>query len=196
MAETASTDSTIDADTSSDADIAAALGIEEAEQEGSADQESEEQDEVGAEVKRLRIELATLRRENAERRVKDRQRQTQAKSEAEGSTDIAAAREAGREEARAENGIELTTEAVRAALTGIIPDDDLDEFVDELNISRFVTDDHRPDRDAIAGLKARQSKLVGARKTAKVNHGRSGNGQSSKSVQQQFEDTMAGLLNG
>ena len=181
-----------------DAEVAAALGVGDAEEqdqqdEGSEDQESEEQ-EVGAELAELRKELAKLRREAAERRVRDRQAKAVVKVE--DSSEVEAAKEAGREEARAEAGIELATDAVRAALTGIIPDDDLDDFVDELNISRVTTDDHKPDREAIASLKARQSKLTGARKnTAKVNHGRSGNGSSTKSTKQQFEETMSGLLN-
>ena len=183
-----------------DAAVTEGLGI--GQQEDAADDETEdevgqdqESEEVGAEeLAELRREVAKLRREAAERRV--REKQAKAKQPAEGSsTDIEAAREAGREEARAENGIELTTEAVRAALTGIIPDADLDEFVDELNISRFVTDEHKPDREAIAALKARQARLSGARKTARVNHGRSATTGGSKSVQQQFEDTFTKLLN-
>jgi len=174
-----------------DAEVASVLGLtepdeqeEQDEEEVSEDQESDE--EVRAELAELKRELARLRRENAAARIQQKQKPAAADSE---STDVEAAREAGREEARAEHGIELATEAVRAALTGVIPDGDLDEFVDELNIARFVTDEHKPDRDAIASLKARQSKLLG-RKTTKVSHGRQGSGTAKKSNAEQFGELL------
>lgn len=194
MAETAST---IEADGSSDADVAAALGIEGAEQdqqaEGSEDQESDEQ-EVGAELDRMRREIATLRREAAERRVRDKAA-AKANSTAPEATDVEAARRAGREEAQQEYGIRLASAEVRTALTGVVPEDKLSEIVEDLNLARYVGDDGEPDTDAIKALREKYRSLLGARKTAKVSHGRSGNGQTSRSVQQQFEDTMAGLLN-
>lgn len=175
-----------------DAEVAAALGVGDQEQEVEQDQESD-QVEFEDLPKTWQDEIRKLRRESAANRVKARQvKATESKAEGE-STTVEAAREAGREEARAEHGIELATEAVRAALTGVIPDDDLDEFVDELNIARFVTDEHKPDRDAIASLKARQAKLTG-RKTSKVNHGRQGSGTTKKSNADQFADVLSGLL--
>lgn len=189
---------TIDAGTASDAEVAAALGVEEVddEQQGTED-EGQEPEEISFEdlPKKTQDEIRSQRRELAALRIKLRELQKGSEKKTEATDDVEAARVAGREEARAEFGVQLTTEAVRAALTGVIPDDDLDEFVDELNISRFVTDDNQPDRDAIASLKARQVKLTGARRNARVSHGRSGSGTGSKSVQQLGEEALGKLLN-
>jgi len=187
--------------TTADAEVAAALGIGEdvetdeveTDDEQDADQESEE---VAFEdlPQKTQDEIRKLRRENAALRVKTRAaRQTEKK--AEGSSDVEAAREAGREEARAEHGVELATEAIRAALAGVISDDDLEEFVDELNIARFVTDEHKPDREAIASLKARQARLTGAakRKTS-VQNGRQGSGAGKKSNADEFADFLSAGL--
>lgn len=197
MTETAS--ETINADAARDAEVAAALGVgevdEQDEQEGSADQESEE-NEVVAELATLKRELATLRREAAARRVADKERAKTASS-APDPTDVDAARKAGFEEARQEYGIRLASAEVRTALTGVVPEDRLTEVVEDLNLARYVGDDGEPDAEAIKTLREKYQALIGpARKTtAKVNHGRSGSGQSSKSARQQFEETLGGLLN-
>ena len=79
------TETTSETADTTDAEVAAALGIgedtdqEQDEQEGSADQESEDA-EVVAERDRLKIEVATLRREAAERRVRDKQQAAKASS--------------------------------------------------------------------------------------------------------------------
>lgn len=191
---------TIDAGTASDAEVAAALGVDEVDdeqQEQDTEDKGQEPEEISFEdlPKKTQDEIRSQRRELAALRIKLRELQKGSEKKTEATDDVEAARVAGREEARAEFGVQLTTEAVRAALTGVIPDDDLDEFVDELNISRFVTDDNQPDRDAIASLKARQVKLTGARRNARVSHGRSGNGTGSKSVQQLGEEALGKLLN-
>lgn len=196
MSEAAAIENTTAAE---DAEVAAALGVgnpDVEEQDTEQDTEDQESTEVEFEdlPKTWQDEIRKLRRENAANRVKAKQVKAAVNEADSKSTDVEAAREAGREEARAEHGIELATEAVRAALTGVIPEDDLDEFVDELNIARFVTDEHKPDRDAIASLKARQTKLTGVRKTSKVNHGRQGGGATKKSNADQFADVLQGLL--
>ena len=192
-----------DADTSTDADVAAALGIdnaaEEQDQDG-ADQESEEQEVAFEDLpQKTQDEIRKLRRENAALRVKSRQaaKKTTTESDEKVSTDVEAAREAGREEARAEHGIELTEARVRAALTGVIPDDRLDEFVEDLNISRYVGDDHKPDLDAIAALKDRQASLLGGSRKTRSSNGRASGGKTQKSNAEQFGDALrtAGLLN-
>jgi hypothetical protein len=197
VTETAS--ETISADEARDAEVAAALGVGEPDEqdEGSADQESED-NEVVAELATLRRELATLRREAAARRVADKERAAKANSATTpDAPDIEAARKAGREEAQQEYGIRLASAEVRTALTGIVPEDRLGEVVEDLNLARYVGEDGEPDADAIKALREKYQSLLGpARKTtAKVNHGRSGSGQTAKSAQQQFEETIGGLLN-
>ena len=77
-----------------------------------------------------------------------------------------------------------------------MPEDKLGEVVEDLNLARYLGDDGEPDTDAIQALREKYKSLLGTRKTtAKVSHGRSGNGQTSKSVQQQFEETLGELLN-
>jgi hypothetical protein len=176
-----------------DTEVAAALGLgdevaetEEVDAEENEDQESEE---VAFEdlPQKTQDEIRKLRRENAALRVKTREARKTTKAATESPSDVEAAREAGREEARAEHGVELATEAIRAALTSVVGEDDLDELLDELNMARFVTDEHKPDRDAIASLRARHEKLAGAakRKTS-VQNGRRGSGSGSKSNAEQF----------
>lgn len=180
-----------------DTEVAAALGLgeevaetDEVDAEENEDQESEE---VAFEdlPQKTQDEIRKLRRENAALRVKTREARKTTKAATESPSDVEAAREAGREEARAEHGVELATEAIRAALTSVVGEDDLDELLDELNMARFVTNEHKPDRDAIASLKARHEKLAGAakRKTS-VQNGRRGSGSGSKSNAEKFAEVL------
>ena len=175
-----------------DTEVAAALGLGDEvveTEEVDAENEDQESEEVAFEdlPQKTQDEIRKLRRENAALRVKTREARKTTKAATEGPSDVEAAREAGREEARAEHGVELATEAIRAALTSVVGEDDLEELLDELNMARFVTDEHKPDRDAIASLKARHEKLTGAakRKTS-VQNGRRGSGTGSKSNAEQF----------
>jgi hypothetical protein len=176
-----------------DTEVAAALGlgdeVAETEEVDADENEDQESEEVAFEdlPQKTQDEIRKLRRENAALRVKTREARKTTKAATEGPSDVEAAREAGREEARAEHGVELATEAIRAALTSVVGEDDLEELLDELNMARFVTDEHKPDRDAIASLKARHEKLAGAakRKTS-VQNGRRGSGTGSKSNAEQF----------
>ena len=176
-----------------DTEVAAALGlgdeVAETEEVDADENEDQESEEVAFEdlPQKTQDEIRKLRRENAALRVKTREARKTTKAATESPSDVEAAREAGREEARAEHGVELATEAIRAALTSVVGEDDLDELLDELNMARFVTDEHKPDRDAIASLKARHEKLSGAakRKTS-VQNGRRGSGSGSKSNAEQF----------
>ena len=184
------TDSTASA---ADTEVAAALGLgdevidDEQVVDENEDQESEEEVAFEDLPQKTQDEIRKLRRENAALRVKTREARKATPKTTDGPSDIEAAREAGREEARAEHGVELATEAIRAALTSVIAEDDLDELLDELNMARFVTDEHKPDRDAIASLKARHEKLAGAaRRKTSTQNGRRGSGSGSKSNAEQF----------
>ena len=187
----ADTDSTA---SDNDAEVAAALGLgdeqvidDEQAVDENGDQESEEEVAFEDLPQKTQDEIRKLRRENAALRVKTREARKAAPKTTDGPSDIEAAREAGREEARAEHGVELATEAIRAALTSVIAEDDLEELLDELNMARFVTDEHKPDRDAIASLKARHEKLAGAaRRKTSTQNGRRGSGSGSKSNAEQF----------
>ena len=176
-----------------DTEVAAALGlgeeVAETDEVDADENEDQESEEVAFEdlPQKTQDEIRKLRRENAALRVKTREARKAAPKDTEGPSDVEAAREAGREEARAEHGVELATEAIRAALTSVVGEDDLEELLDELNMARFVTDEHKPDRDAIAALKARHEKLTGtAKRKTSVQNGRRGSGSGSKSNAEQF----------
>ena len=91
-----------------DTEVAAALGLgdevdtEEVDADENEDQESEE---VAFEdlPQKTQDEIRKLRRENAALRVKTREARKAAPKDTDGPSDIEAAREAGREEARAEH---------------------------------------------------------------------------------------------
>lgn len=184
-----------------DAAAAAALGIEGAEQ---AQQETTPEGEEGQAPETLedlpewaQREIRENRRKLAAARVKERDAR-KAKASTESTTptqtDIEAAKAAGREEARAEAGIELTKSAVQAALTGVVPEDQLEDVIDELNISRYVGDDHRPDAEEIRSLRDRWASRMGTRKTTpKVSHGRQGTA-TEKSNAELFGEVLASQL--
>jgi len=198
-----------------DADVAAVFGVDnsdapdepadESNDEGDEHDENDEGDEDSVEGLQTELaardrEIARLKRENAAQRVKARDARQQAKSTKQGAPsedDVTAAEERGRQAARLEFGAELAGAKITAALTGIVPADQLGEVVEDLNIARYVTDEGKVDDDAVASLAAKYTALLGARRTVgKVGTGR-GTGTASgrpKSTGQQFEDAIGDLL--
>lgn len=71
------------------------------------------------------------------------------------------AEQRGRTAAAAEFAQQLAAAKIEAALTGI--EDDPAEFVEDLNLAKFVTDDNEVDTDAIDELKARRKARMGTR---------------------------------
>lgn len=182
-----------------DAEVAKALGLgpdddqhddEAGDSEGSEGQEAEGNDD-GEDVAALKRQIATLKREAAERRIREREAKRQTVDKTDSSAEVEAARKAGREEALQEVGVRLAGAEVRAALKGIVPDDQVASIVEDLNISRYVGDDGEPDMDAIGTLRDKIAALAGGRrKTPGANHGRQGGGTSKKSNAEQFAEAL------
>lgn len=68
------------------------------------------------------------------------------------------AKAAGKAEAATEFGSLLAAAEIKAALTGIVPDPAV--IVEDLNISRYVTEDGKVDAEKVAGLKAKYQALA------------------------------------
>lgn len=216
---TAGTDgsSVIDADTADDGDISNALGLDDAPDDDDdlddddtddGDDDDEDEDDpleaLRAELREQKRTIARLTREAAAARVAGKGRASSAAGAAsgeggnasEGGNDgetVEQALERGKEEARLELGLERAGDRIRAALTGIVPDADLDDFVDDLRLERYVDEDGQPDADAIKALRIREAKRT-RRRTSNVGHGRQGSGGvQKKSKGDLMGDTMTAL---
>lgn len=189
-------DTVVDADQASEADIKGALFPDDADE--GQDQQDAEQDEEGQEpsTAELQAEIARLRKEAASYRIKAREARKAAKTAASPTPegDVKAAEERGRESARMEYGVKLAAARVEAALAGVVPDDQIDDVVDDLNLSRYVTDDGDVDDEAIRTLRDKYTALLGTRKTAKVSHGKTGSPATGKSTRDQGAEVLANLF--
>lgn len=200
----------IDADTDPDG-VSAALGLDDAEpdddeqdpdevdetDEGDDDEDDDPIEALRAELREQKRTIARLTREAAAKRVKDKTSQA-SKGKATDSSDdgetVEQAAERGREEARLELGLERAGDRIRAALTGIIPENDLDDFVDDLRLERYVDEDGKPDGDAIKALKDRQAKITRRKAGGRsVGHARQGGGSTSKSKSEVMGDVLTSL---
>lgn len=195
----------IDADLDPDG-VSAALGLGDApddEQDTSevdeVDEDEDEDDgptleELAASIAELKRDNAKLKREAAAARVKAKTTPAAGTaSEASGDTEtVEQAAQRGRDEARLEYGLELAGASIRAALVGIIPETELDDFVEDVRLERYVGDDGKPDADAIKALKERQAKIT-RRRTVRSGNGRNGAAPSTKSKGDLLNDTLGAL---
>jgi len=83
---------------------------------------------------------------------------------------------------------DLAAARIEAALTGIV--DDPSTIVEDLNMSRYITEDGEVDHDAIAALKKKYALLV--KRPPSVGHGRTGQ-QPSATAADQFAATLRSL---
>lgn len=186
----------VDANTASDAEVAQALGLGDVSQDDT-DTSTEEQDtdqDEGQESKfedlpkHYQDEILKLRRENAAARVKVREvrKGTQVKVSED---TVEAAREQARSEARLEYGMKLAAAEVRASLTSVIPEDRVEDVMDELNLTRYVDEEGEVDLDAVKLLKEKYQALVGQRRKPKVNTAATSSTQA-KTAKQEFADLI------
>lgn len=186
--------------------VSAALGLDDAERDDEQDpDEVDETDEgddeddeptladVLAELRDLKRSNAQLKREAAQARVKAKASSKGKATDSDSDTEtVEQAAERGREEARLELGLERAGDRIRAALTGIIPETDLDDFVDDLRLERYVDEDGKPDVDAIKALKDRQAKITRRKASGRsVGHARQGGGSGATSK----ADLMGNVMN-
>lgn len=87
---------------------------------------------------------------------------------------VAEAKVAGRAEAEAGFAQRLAAAEIRAALAGLI--DDPQSVVDDLNLSKYVTDDGQVDAKAVAALRERFAGLIGNRRPATPDLGQGNRG--------------------
>ena len=204
---------------STDADVAAALGVGSSDEpdEGSNDEVGEDSHESQgslndlpewaqnrfAEVER---EVATLRRENAQRRLSARdsaRRSTSTNGDGDDSSDpanaraLTAAEKRGRESAQLEFGMRLAQAKIEAALAGTLADDQIADVVEDINLSRFVDDTGEVDLEAVRVLKDKYTNILGKKPTPKIGHGQRGNGTvTQKTTADQFADALGSAFGG
>lgn len=143
-------------------------------------------------------EIRKLRRESANARVKARQagrkapaseQPTEASQQA-----LKAAEERGRQAARLENGIRLARAEAKAALTGVVVEDQIDDVIDDLDLSRFVEDNGDVDSEAVKAFRDKFTNLVGKRSTPHVSHGRQTRATPSTSTADAFAKAVEGAF--
>jgi hypothetical protein len=192
-----------------DADVAAALGVGEPAPDApdsAADQQTEDQQDraqVADETPFEELpdawqdEIRRLRRENAQQRVtrRDAARQQGSGDEqdkAPTAQAIRAAEERGRSAARLENGVRLAGAEVRAALAGAFTEEQVTDIVDELNLSRYVTDDGDVDRESVKHLRDKLVSSLGKKPAVRPGHGQRQTAPTKKSNAEQFGDWLNG----
>jgi hypothetical protein len=195
-----------------DAEVASALGVGEpapdaADQADEHDQQDPDHQAQEAEPafedlpSHWQDEIKRLRRENAAQRVarRDTARQQQQTGEGDGSTDKApsaqalrAAEERGRSAARLETGVRLAGAEVRAALAATLPEDQIEELVEHLALSHFVTDDGDVDRDAVKHFRDTTVSILGRKPAVRPGHGQRQTATTKKSNADLFGDWLNG----
>lgn len=73
---------------------------------------------------------------------------------------VAQARDEGRAEASSAAAQRLAGAEIKAALAGVVPPGELAGLVDDLNLSKYISEDGEPDADKIAALRARYAALT------------------------------------
>lgn len=90
---------------------------------------------------------------------------------------VTAARQEGRKEALAEVGVARAEDAIRFSVGERLPDSELDELLDHLNLAKFLTDDGNVDRKKVAAYVARITP-AGKSPVPDLGQGARGNGKS------------------
>lgn len=186
-------------DAETDSTVAEALGIVEQEQEQGQEQAAQDADtpdnagdgqdsspqqpsDIDSLPEWAQAEIRRARREAAEARVKAREAQQA------GMTDA----DRIRAEVTAEFAGKLAASELRAALADLKPEH-VDDIVEAVNLSKFVTDAHEVDRPAVKAFAAR---VMGTRKArVDVGHGEgTGAAARQRSAAEQFADTISGMF--
>lgn len=166
---TGETGPALDADTATDAELNAALGL------GGQSADDTDTDTTGPEPEDITTlpewaqkEVNRLRRENAAARVKAREAKRAVekptdKPEGE-KVDVEKIRAEARAEARLENGTRLAAAEIRGQLASILPDDHLDDLIDDLNLAKYVDDDGEVDTNAVKALRDKYKTLLDRRR--------------------------------
>src|SRR4051812_17116110 len=166
------------AEPGTDADVATALGVgPQVDVEPGTEEADDQQAQVAEDVpledlpSHWQEEVRRLRRENAQQRVARRDaKQTQQTDAGDDKSPSAqalrAAEERGRQAARMESGVRLAGAEVRAALAPNLTEEQIEDVIDDLNLSKFVTDDGDVDREAVKHLRDKFVSILGKKTTA------------------------------
>lgn len=157
------------------------------------DEEGQEPIPVEEQLSAIQDELRQARRANAALRVQLRDAKKQPTTEVppEASTQaLTAAKEQGRNEARLEYGVQLAAAEIKAALAGVMTEEQIADVVDDLNLSRFVDDEGQVDKDAVKVLRDKFTSIVGKRSTPSVSNGRQTRATPTKNTADQFADAL------
>lgn len=193
------------AESGADAAVADAFGVGSPAEDEGDEQGTEQEAQVAEDVpleelpSKWQEEVRRLRREAAQNRVARREA-TRATSQQQGDGDdkaptaqaLRAAEERGRQAARLENGIELAGAQVRAALAATLTEEQIEDLVEDLNLSRFVTDDGSVDREAIKHFRDKTVSILGKKTAPRPGHGQRQGTPSTKSNADLFGDWLNG----
>jgi hypothetical protein len=144
-------------------------------------------------------EIRRLRRENAANRVARRDQSRQQQPGGGDSTDadnapsaqaIRAAEQRGREAARLETGVRLAAAEVKASLAAALTEEQIEDLVEDLNLSRFVTDDGDVDREAVKHFRDKTVSILGRKPTARPGHGQRQTAPTTKSNAELFGEWL------
>jgi len=100
-----------------------------------------------------------------------------------------AAKQAGRDEAATEFGSRIAAAEIKAALTGIVPDPG--SIVEDLNISRYLTDTGEVDAAKVSELKAKYQALAKTPGAGSADGGPQGTPPPQKSIDDQIAEARA-----
>jgi hypothetical protein len=143
-------------------------------------------------------EVRRLRRENATQRVarRDAQRSTREQGDGEDKAPSAqalrAAEDRGRKAALLESGVRLAGAEIRASLVGAMTEDQATDIIDDLDLSRYVTDEGDVDREAVKHLRDKFVSILGKKTTPRPGHGQRQGAPSQKSNADLFGDWLNG----
>lgn len=176
--------------------------------DGSDDGDDDEEDDDDGDqpdVAALQAKIAQLEKDNAKYRRERRTKKTAAPpagnqtgqqtgtpAQQQGLPDmqaqIAAAAAQARADAKAEFSEQLAGTQIASALTALnIPD--AESIVEELNLSRYLTDEGDVDTDAVKAVIERY-KAIAPKRRRKVGHGNSGVGSTASSKADQFAEAL------
>lgn len=129
--------------------------------ETETDEEEEEELEEEETLESLKAKLVASKRDSRKwetRSKKNYEELQKTRSTDQGKPDeLKAAEQRGRDAAMRESAEERVHDAITSALDGKLDDEDIDELLDMLNVSKFITDDHKVDRDRVAAYVERVS---------------------------------------
>lgn len=187
------------AEPAADAAVADAFGVGDPEQEQDQQDEAQVADDVPLEElpSKWQEEVRRLRREAAQNRVarRDAQKSTQQQGDGDNAPTaqaIRAAEERGRQAARLESGVRLAGAEVRASLASVLSEEQITDLVEDLNLSRFVTDDGDVDREAVKHFRDKTVSILGRKTTPRPGHGQRQGTPASKSNADLFGDWLSG----